>query len=269
MCWTLLYLDIHQEWREKCKKEIKDFLSRQLGDSFAVTPDKLSAIPLSAWEDEVPTLDACIRETQRLVLTGIAFRRNLREGAILCGKVVNQGDFFTYRASEAHLNPEYYPEPHKYDPGRWLRPDPVPDTPFPFVGWGAGRHPCPGQKIAKLELKWILVPFLTRYEYELVNEDGKLPNPLPVPNNGCPRVRIDCGDFFFRPRADSAPRVVLSERLVTSRLRRFRSRRIACDTSFSDLSTPFPTFISFCISSIHPITTCIEIHMPCFLFLFE
>ena len=96
--------------------------------------------------------------------------------------MVRQGDFLVYPSSDAHLNPEYYPEPHNYDPGRWLRPDPVPDTPFPFVGWGVGRHPCTGMKVAKLEMKLILATFLTRYEYELVDKDGKFPDLLPVPN---------------------------------------------------------------------------------------
>ena len=37
-------------------------------------------------------------------------------------------------------------------------------------------------KIAKLEMKLILVFCLVRYEFELVDKDGKFPDPLPVPN---------------------------------------------------------------------------------------
>jgi len=37
-------------------------------------------------------------------------------------------------------------------------------------------------KVAKLEMKLILATFLTRYEFELVDKDGKFPDPLPVPN---------------------------------------------------------------------------------------
>ena len=35
-------------------------------------------------------------------------------------------------------------------------------------------------KAAKLEIKLILALFLTRYEYDLVDEDGNFPDPLPV-----------------------------------------------------------------------------------------
>ena len=196
-CWTLIDLAVHEEWRGKCKKEIRDLLSLHLGDSasFATVSDKLSAIPPSAWEDELPILDACIRESQRLSFTNVMLRRNVRDDFNIGGKVVRRGDFLTYSAREVHLNPEYYPEPHKYDPGRWLRPDPVPKTPYPYLGWGAGRHPCAGIKLAKAEMKWMVVMFLMRYEYELVNTGGQFPNPLPVVNVDDPKVRFDCGEI--------------------------------------------------------------------------
>lgn len=183
-CWTLIDLAVHDEWRQKCKKEIQDLLSHHLGDSvsFATTYDKLSAIPFSAWEDDLPVLEACTRESQRLSFTGAALRRNVREDITINGKLVRRGDFLTYPISEVHLNPEFYPEPHKYDPGRWLRPDPVPTAAYPYLGWGAGRHPCPGMKVAKLEMKLITAMFLMRYDYKLVDAQGKFPKELPVPN---------------------------------------------------------------------------------------
>lgn len=192
MCWTLIDLAVHREWREKCKSEIEELLSRHLGDPdpYPTTYDKLSAIPLSAWEEELPILDACTRESQRLAMSGALLRRNIYENINIGGKVVKRGDFVTYPTTEVHLNPEYYPAPHEYDPGRWLRPDPVPDVPYPFLGWGAGRHPCPGMKVAKFQIKLIVATLLLRCEYELVDEDGKFPNPAPVPNKGDTKVCV-------------------------------------------------------------------------------
>ena len=177
----LIHLAIHPQWREKCKDEVQRLISRHFGDctTSAMLCEKLAAIPVSGWEDELPALDACIRETHRLSLVGLIMRRSPHKMRIE-GKAVRRGDFLGYLLGDAHLNPEYYPEPHKYDPGRWLRPDPVPDTTFPFLGWGAGRHPCTGMKVAKLELKLISAIFLTRYEYELVDEHGKFLKQCPV-----------------------------------------------------------------------------------------
>ena len=175
-------LAIHPEWREKCKNEIQDLFSRYLGDSSASLHEKLGAIPVSAWEDELPILEACTRESQRIAISGVALRRNLREEIKIGGRVVEQGDFLAYSFGDVHLNSEYYSEPYKYDPGRWLRPDPVPDAAYTFLSWGAGRHPCIGMKVAKLEMKFISAMFLVGYEFDLVDADGKFPKSLPVPN---------------------------------------------------------------------------------------
>jgi len=154
--------------------------------------EKLGAIPVSAWENELPILEACIRETQRIVETLALLRRNVREEMEICGQVVKRGDFLVYSMAEVHLNPEYYPEPHKWDPGRWLRPSPVPNSVYPFLGWGVGRHSCTGMKVAKLEIKLVAALFLTRYEFDLVDKDGKFPDPLPVPDrNDSQQVSVE------------------------------------------------------------------------------
>ena len=191
----LVHIAIHPEWREKCKAEIQSLLSHHLNDSLssAALHEKLGAIPISAWEDELPILEACIRESQRIIhIPAVALRRNIREDIKICGQVVKRGDFLAYSLADVQLNPEYYPEPYKWDPGRWLRPDPVPNTIYPFLGWGAGRHPCAGTKVAKLEMKLIMALFLVRYEFDLVDKDGKFPDPLPVPNrNDTHQVRVE------------------------------------------------------------------------------
>ena len=103
--------------------------------------------------------------------------------------MIKLGDFLVYSPANDHMNPELYPDPFKYDPGRWLRPDPVPNVSYPFLAWGAGRHPCTGMKFAKLQVKLILAIFLAGYEFDLVDRDGKFPDPLPVPDeNGFHQV---------------------------------------------------------------------------------
>ena len=203
--------------------------SHHLGEtpSLGTFHEKFAAVPLSAWEDELPVLDACIKESQRIVVSGITVRRNHYEEVKIGEQAVRRGDFLVYSMADVHLNPECYPEPYKYDPGRWLRPDPVPKTIYPFVGWGAGRHPCTGMKLAKLEMKLIVALYLTRYEFELVDKDGKFPDPLPVPNwNDHLLVRAELwikysvGVFTLR-----LPRLSPSGVRVTSSSRRLNSRR--------------------------------------------
>jgi len=233
-CWALIHLAIHPEWRDKCKKEIGDLLFRSLGDSPSVTlPEKLGAVPISAWEDELPIIEACIRESQRIISSIVTLRRNVREEIKIGEQVVKRGDFLAFSLADVHLDPKYYPEPYKYDPGRWLRPDPVPNVIYPFLGWGAGRHPCTGMKVAQLEMKLILAMFLTRYEFDLVDKDGKFPDPLPVPNRNnvhqvCVELWIKCSvsmlivsllSLLYRlvplkPRTTSTSKRSCNERMV-------------------------------------------------------
>ena len=74
-------LATHPEWKEKCEEEIRTLLSSHAGRtvSSATLYKKLVAIPLSAWEDELPILDACTRETQRIMLSKVVLRRNMGE----------------------------------------------------------------------------------------------------------------------------------------------------------------------------------------------
>jgi len=229
----LIDLAIHPEWREKCKKEIRGLLSRHSGDSdsSATLCEKLGVVPISAWEDELPILGACIRESQRIALSSNIMRRNIHEDMKFGDKVVRRGDFLIYSMNDVHMNPEYYPDPYKYDPNRWLQPELAPKCIYPFLGWGAGRHVCTGMKLAKLEMKLILVMFLMRYEFDLVDKDGKFPDPLPAPNrNDIHQVREVAnilGRSVHHILSPSLFRLVLLEISVTSISRRLRSRRVA------------------------------------------
>ena len=142
-------------------------------------------------------MEACIKESQRVSMAKVLLRRNLRDEFRIGGKVVARGDFLAYSLCDAHLNSEYYPDPDRYDPDRWLQPGLAPTATYPFLGFGAGRHSCMGVKMAKLEMKFISAMFLTRYDYELVDKNGKFPRTLPAPNrNDFNQVCVGLGRIF-------------------------------------------------------------------------
>ena len=164
---------------------------------------RLSAIPVSAWEEGMPTLDLALRESLRLTINVTALRRNIFEDLNIMNKRVPKGDFLAYPISDAHLNPDIYDTPHAFDPTRFL-PGREEDKKqeYGYVAWGAGksivsscclsysemdglvlgRHPCTGMKIAKLEIKIIVAFFLSGYEYDVVDSKGKFPEQLPKPD---------------------------------------------------------------------------------------
>ncbi|KAF8156012.1 cytochrome P450 [Crassisporium funariophilum] len=180
-CWALLYLGANPTWKQKAADEYKALVDKYT-NTLSTEPlyKRLSTIPLHAWEDELPSMDLIIRETLRLSMSGTALRRNLGEDITIGHAVIKRGDFLAYSTADVHLNPSIYSNPATFDPERYneSRQEDRKEH-FGYVGWGVGRHPCAGMKIAKLEMKLVLAMLLLGYDYELVNGAGQYPKSLP------------------------------------------------------------------------------------------
>ncbi|KAG6860941.1 hypothetical protein C0995_005771 [Termitomyces sp. Mi166 len=184
VCWNLLYLGMNPEWREKVYAEVQALLTHH-SDALPSQPlhQRLASIPMQAWEDEMPVLDSVIRETLRVVATGTLLRRNLGKDVEIEGSTIRRGDFLAFSSADVHHNPEIYPEPLLFDPGRYDEGrGEDKKVPLGYVGWGAGRHPCAGMRIAKLEMKLVLALIFAGYKFEIVDAAGKLPSVLPRPD---------------------------------------------------------------------------------------
>ncbi|KAF8960328.1 cytochrome P450 [Flammula alnicola] len=195
--WLITYLGGHPEWRSKAAAEIESLLaskSYSLENSESPTNEsptspispfslsslaaRLSAIPLEAWENETPILDALIRETTRVAQPHTAMRRNLGPELYINNKIIPTGAYVIYPFSDVHLDPELYPDPWKFDPGR----KEVTHVPFGYVGWGGGKTVCLGTRLAKVELKLLTAMFVLGFRHSVVDKMGEPSNPLPVPN---------------------------------------------------------------------------------------
>jgi sterol 14-demethylase len=97
-------------------------------------------IPLSAWEEELPSTELVLRETIRLTFNLGFPRRNVQRNVTIDGVVIEKGDFVMYSAAQAHLNPDIYPNPMTFDPERYT-PGREEDQkePLAYLGWGAGE----------------------------------------------------------------------------------------------------------------------------------
>ncbi|KDR74009.1 hypothetical protein GALMADRAFT_71675 [Galerina marginata CBS 339.88] len=198
-CWALVFLASHPEWKDKVKAEVNAIIEKHT-NTLSSDPlhKRLAAIPISVWEDEMPVLETVIRETIRLILTGAALRRNVLEELTVAGGLIQKGDFVAYSVADAHLNPEIYTQPNEFDPARFGpgREEDKKGT-FSYLGWGAGRHPCTGMKVAKLEIKVIMAVMLAGYDFDVVDKNGKHMNELPKPDRNDIHQVCSGLDFFF------------------------------------------------------------------------
>lgn len=203
-CWATLFLGANPEWKAKVKAEISAMVNEHTtAPPTASLQERLASIPIYAWEDNsLPTTELIVRETLRVMLSGTTLRRNLSADPLVApgGKKIPRGAFLCYNIADAHLNPEIYTEPEKFDPERFLPPrEEDKRSPHAFLGWGVGRHPCTAMKVAKFEIHMLLAFFLLGYEYELVDAQGRFPNPLPKPDrNDIQQVRFVRRTFTLR-----------------------------------------------------------------------
>ncbi|KAF8878712.1 cytochrome P450, partial [Infundibulicybe gibba] len=184
VCWALLHLGTQPEWKAKVAAEIKALVQNHTNPSSPEPLHKrLSGIPMEAWEDELPVLDVVIRETIRLTMSGTLLRRNLSNDIPIAHATAKSGDFLAYHIPDVHRNTEIYSNPEEFDPDRYS-PGREEDkrAPLGFLGWGVGRHPCAGMRIAKLEMKLIMVLLFDGYDFKLVDSAGNDPRQLPQPD---------------------------------------------------------------------------------------
>ncbi|KAI6706682.1 hypothetical protein NL676_009644 [Syzygium grande] len=80
-----------------------------------------------------------------------------------------------------HKNPNYFPDPEKFDPSRFEGNEPAP---FTYVPFGGGPHICLGKEYARLEILIFMHNLVTKFKLEMVILDEKIIyNPSLVPAN--------------------------------------------------------------------------------------
>ncbi|RZC86819.1 hypothetical protein C5167_030171 [Papaver somniferum] len=101
------------------------------------------------------------------------------------GYFIPKGWKLYWSAISTHKNPEYFPDPEKFDPSRFQRNGPAPYT---FVAFGGGPGMCPGREYARVQMLIFMHHVVRRYEWEkLIPGDEKFRvSPFPMPAKGLP-----------------------------------------------------------------------------------
>eukprot|EP00741_Cyanophora_paradoxa_P016393 tig00020912_g15828.t1 len=132
--------------------------------------------------NRVEGLIGIVNELVRTGAPGLSFRRASSD-IEFGGYCIPEGRLCLFLWNSINLNENVYPDPLKFDPSRWTRDGKEPGTNIVF---GAGRHPCPGQKIVYLEFRILACLLLDRFEVEVLGEPATNPRQMtgvlrPVP----------------------------------------------------------------------------------------
>lgn len=129
-------------------------------------------------------LQQVINETMRLYPTVISFtERVATETVHICALTVPQGTRVVYNSWLVHRDPDYWPEPEKFDPERFR--EGLETHSCAFAPFGLGERKCLGYQLAKLEIETVVCDILLRYrlrteapqELELISYAGPLSKP--------------------------------------------------------------------------------------------
>uniref|UniRef100_A0A1E1W0F1 unspecific monooxygenase n=2 Tax=Pectinophora gossypiella TaxID=13191 RepID=A0A1E1W0F1_PECGO len=84
-----------------------------------------------------------------------------------------------------HMDPEYFPEPEKFDPDRFSDENKHNIKPFTFMPFGMGPRNCIGSRFALLELKVLLYSIVLNFKI------------LKGPKTSDP-IKLEAADFNIR-----------------------------------------------------------------------
>ncbi|WP_343061383.1 cytochrome P450 [Nocardioides luti] len=153
--WTLIELLRHPEVLADVTAELDDLYA----DGSEISFQALRAIP---------RLEAALKETLRLHPPLILLLRVVQEEVELGGHTIAPGSMVGATPKVSNRIPEDFPEPDRFDPGRYL--DPRQEdllNRWTWIPFGAGRHRCVGSAFAMMQLKAIFSVLLRDYEFAM------------------------------------------------------------------------------------------------------
>ena len=147
-------LALNHEIQNKLHKELK----LAMNDDGEIDYDVLSKLPY---------LDAVISETLRKYPPVQRLERTATQSYQIPNTsiVINKGDVVYVPVYAIHHDEEYYPDPEKFIPERFLPENRHKIKPFTYLPFGSGPRNCIGMRFGLLEAKLGLAKILLKYKF--------------------------------------------------------------------------------------------------------
>lgn len=152
LTWTFYLLALHPEVEQKLLKEIE-----------TVVDDEISYEKLNNLKYMKRVIDEALRMYPPVPLD---FRCTIKDDELPSGYKLPAGTKVVYPAYAIHRLPQYWNDPHVFNPDRWEN-----DTvkAFQFVAFHGGPRICLGQNMAYEEIKVALCTLLPHFKFALVD----------------------------------------------------------------------------------------------------
>ncbi|KAF9528911.1 cytochrome P450 [Crepidotus variabilis] len=183
---ALYDLAARQEYVQPLREEVEKVIAREGWTKAAL--------------DQMPQVDSFLKESQRLRPMGLNLmgRIAMQDYTFSDGTTIPAGTMIAVYVVDDHTSEEFYENPLEFDGFRFVkkRQNAVSSgqtekrfdlvtTGLDSLGFGHGRHACPGRYFASSELKLILAHIVMNYDVRTV-EEGVRPEDLHIIDNCIP-----------------------------------------------------------------------------------
>uniref|UniRef100_A0A1A9VSU4 Cytochrome P450 n=1 Tax=Glossina austeni TaxID=7395 RepID=A0A1A9VSU4_GLOAU len=153
LCYVLYLLSRHPDVQQKAFLEI--FSLYAIDSERSITMQDLSKLKY---------LECVIKETLRVYPIVPFCGRVFDEDKVVDGKIIPGGTTLIICPIRSNENPEYFPEPKRFNPERFNDENINKIPEYAFAPFSAGPRGCIGPKFAMVEIKCTLIRILLEYE---------------------------------------------------------------------------------------------------------
>ena len=153
LCWTMYVIDKYAEVKQRIYEEVNQVIGSQMPN--AETLGKLD------YTEKV------IKESLRLYSSVHSFSRVALEDHEIGGYLVPKDMTVIISSYVTHRLPEYWDQPHDFDPSRFDKQRTVGRSRFAYIPFAAGHRNCIGSYMALMQSKLVVALIAQRYNLSL------------------------------------------------------------------------------------------------------
>ncbi|GIX78216.1 cytochrome P450 4V2 [Caerostris darwini] len=181
---ALYLIGHHPEVQEKIHQEIDSVFEGDADRPLSV--DDLS---------DLKYLECVLKECNRIYPSVPMFGRHISEETKLCGYTAPKGASAIVMTYFLHRDPEFFPDPEKFDPDRFLLENKNKIPECAYVPFGAGPRHCIGRWFGEMEVKTMVCHILRNFSLHSLDSRDKMLTVMNITLQSSQPVRIR-----FRPR---------------------------------------------------------------------
>ena len=148
-----------------------DLLDRMRAEADALFADGMPSVPALAQFDVIHRF---VMETLRVHPIGFALQRRVTNSFPFEGYRIPAGSDLLFSTAAAHLVPEHFPDPQRFDIERYSPGRDEHRAPGVYVPYGAGAHSCIGKGLAQIQMVLTLATILHELDLTMAPPGYKL-----------------------------------------------------------------------------------------------